>query len=127
MDRVSRAGRVHISFWLIAPLAMAVAATFGILPGASTPRLRGDYLAIVTLGFGEIVRIFMSNLFGPVNITNGAKGIMGIGPVSILGFNLSHTHSLCGFVFPPVYMYYYMFMACALLMIWGVRVCSIRE
>ena len=49
--------------------------------GAPTLRLRGDYLAIVTLGFGEIVRIFMNNLDRPVNITNGPKGITGIDPV----------------------------------------------
>jgi ABC-type branched-subunit amino acid transport system permease subunit len=45
-------------------------------------KLRGDYLAIVTLGFGEIVRIFMLNLDRPVNITNGPKGISNIDAVS---------------------------------------------
>jgi branched-chain amino acid transport system permease protein len=109
---------LHVSVWLIAPLAMSLAAFFGIVLGAPTLRLRGDYLAIVTLGFGEIVRIFMNNLFRPVNITNGAKGIMGIDPVTFGGFNLSQTHSLFGFSFPPVYMYYYLFMLCALLVIW---------
>ena len=97
---------LHVSVWLIAPLAMALAAIFGIVLGAPTLRLRGDYLAIVTLGFGEIVRIFLNNLFRPVNITNGAKGIMGIDPVTVGGFNLSQTHSLFGFSFPPVYMYW---------------------
>ena len=109
---------LHVSVWLIAPLAMALASIFGIVLGAPTLRLRGDYLAIVTLGFGEIVRIFMNNLFRPVNITNGAKGIMGIDPVTVGGFNLSQPHSLFGFSFPPVYMYYYLFMLCALLVIW---------
>ncbi|SEU47779.1 Branched-chain amino acid transport system / permease component, partial [Burkholderia cepacia] len=66
---------LHIPFLIIVPIAMALAATFGILLGAPTLRLRGDYLAIVTLGFGEIVRIFMNNLDRPVNITNGPKGI----------------------------------------------------
>ncbi|WP_415750434.1 ABC transporter permease subunit, partial [Burkholderia sp. BCC1988] len=84
---------LHIPFLIIVPIAMALAATFGILLGAPTLRLRGDYLAIVTLGFGEIVRIFMNNLDRPVNITNGPKGITGIDPVHVGGFNLSQTHS----------------------------------
>ena len=47
----------------------------GVLLGAPTLKLRGDYLAIVTLGFGEIIRIFLNNLDAPINITNGPKGI----------------------------------------------------
>ena len=51
----------------------------------------------------------MNNLDRPVNITNGPKGITGIDPVSFFGFDLSKTHSLFGFTFPSVYMYYYLF------------------
>jgi branched-chain amino acid transport system permease protein len=109
---------LHTPIWIIAPVAMAFAAIFGILLGAPTLRLRGDYLAIVTLGFGEIVRIFMNNLDRPVNITNGPKGITGIDPVNIAGFNLAHTHTFLGFSFPSVYMYYYLFVLCSLLVIW---------
>ncbi|MPV56534.1 ABC transporter ATP-binding protein [Burkholderia sp. HI2761] len=109
---------LHVPFLLIVPIAMALAATFGILLGAPTLRLRGDYLAIVTLGFGEIVRIFMNNLDRPVNITNGPKGITGIDPVHVGGFNLSQTHTLFGFQLPSVYMYYYLFVLCSLLVIW---------
>ncbi|KWK11198.1 ABC transporter permease subunit [Burkholderia stagnalis] len=111
-------GGLHIPFLIIVPIAMAIAAIFGILLGAPTLRLRGDYLAIVTLGFGEIVRIFMNNLDRPVNITNGPKGITGIDPVQVVGFNLSQTHSLFGIQLPSVYMYYYLFVLCALLVIW---------
>ncbi|MXN74490.1 ABC transporter ATP-binding protein [Burkholderia sp. 4701] len=111
-------GGLHIPFLIIVPIAMAIAAIFGILLGAPTLRLRGDYLAIVTLGFGEIVRIFMNNLDRPVNITNGPKGITGIDPVHVAGFNLSQTHSLFGIQLPSVYMYYYLFVLCALLVIW---------
>ena len=46
----------------------------GVLLGAPTLKLRGDYLAIVTLGFGEIIRVFLNNLDAPVNITNGPQG-----------------------------------------------------
>jgi branched-chain amino acid transport system permease protein len=111
-------GGLHTPIWIIVPIAMGLAATFGILLGAPTLRLRGDYLAIVTLGFGEIVRIFMNNLDRPVNITNGPKGITGIDPVSVGGFSLAQTHSLFGMQFPSVYLYYYLFVLCSLLVIW---------
>lgn len=61
-----------LSFWVLLPLAAVVAATFGVLLGAPTLRLRGDYLAIVTLGFGEIVPIVFQNLpffFGGLGIS----------------------------------------------------------
>ncbi|EEA02106.1 inner-membrane translocator [Burkholderia sp. H160] len=109
---------LNVPIWIIVPIAMALAAVFGILLGAPTLRLRGDYLAIVTLGFGEIVRIFMNNLDRPVNITNGPKGITGINPVQVGGFSLAQSHSLFGFQFPAVYGYYYLFVLCALLVIW---------
>jgi branched-chain amino acid transport system permease protein len=111
-------GGLHIPFLVIVPLAMAAAALFGILLGAPTLRLRGDYLAIVTLGFGEIVRIFMNNLDRPLNITNGPKGINGIDPIHIGDFSLAQTHTVAGLQFPSVYLYYYAFGLCALFVIW---------
>jgi branched-chain amino acid transport system permease protein len=66
---------LHLPFWAIIPLGALVACIFGVLLGAPTLKLRGDYLAIVTLGFGEIIRIFLNNLSQPVNITNGPQGI----------------------------------------------------
>ena len=56
------AAGIHLPFWIIVIVAVAVVATFGALLGAPTLRLRGDYLAIVTLGFGEIVPLFFKNL-----------------------------------------------------------------
>jgi branched-chain amino acid transport system permease protein len=111
-------GGIHAPYWIVVPLAMALAAGAGVLLGAPTLRLRGDYLAIVTLGFGEIVRIFMNNMDRPLNITNGPQGITGVDPISVAGFNLSQTHSFLGFQFTTVYMYYYVFVLCALLVIW---------
>lgn len=108
---------LHTPIWVVVPCAMALAATFGVLLGAPTLRLRGDYLAIVTLGFGEIVRIFMNNLDRPVNITNGPKGITGVDPVNVAGFNLAQTHEFLGLKFPSVYMYYYLFVLCSLFVI----------
>ncbi|MCY1211187.1 urea ABC transporter, permease protein UrtC [compost metagenome] len=110
-------GGLHVPFLFIVPIGMAVAAIFGLLLGAPTLRLRGDYLAIVTLGFGEIVRIFMNNLDRPVNITNGPKGITEIDPVRIAGLNLAHTQSIFGIQLSSVYMYYYLFVLCLLLVI----------
>src|SRR6188474_3728279 len=76
---------LHLPFWIILPIGGLVACFFGVILGAPTLKLRGDYLAIVTLGFGEIIRIFMNNLSQPVNITNGPRGITGIDPFSLPG------------------------------------------
>jgi branched-chain amino acid transport system permease protein len=108
---------LHTPFLLIAVIAMALAALFGILLGAPTLRLRGDYLAIVTLGFGEIVRIFMNNLYSPVNFTNGPQGVNNIAPVHIGGFSLAETHHLFGITFTPAAAYYYVFLIGALIVI----------
>src|SRR3954465_320957 len=71
---------LHTSVWLVVPLGAGVAGIFGVLLGAPTLKLRGDYLAIVTLGFGEIIRVFLNNLEAPINITNGPRGIDQIEP-----------------------------------------------
>src|SRR5262249_40030229 len=63
---------LHVPFWLVLPVAPLLAALFGVLLGAPTLRLRGDYLAIVTLGFGEGIRILLNNLD---IITNGPRGV----------------------------------------------------
>jgi branched-chain amino acid transport system permease protein len=105
---------VHWSFLAVLPLSALVAAVFGILLGVPTLRLRGDYLAIVTLGFGEIVRIFLNNLNRPFNITNGPQGITLIDPISAGGFALNKSHTLAGFTIAPVHSYYFVFLAFAL-------------
>jgi branched-chain amino acid transport system permease protein len=101
---------MHTPLWAIVPLAAGLAGVFGILLGAPTLRLRGDYLAIVTLGFGEIIRVFMNNLDNPVNITNGPKGLLGIDPLHFFGFNLGKKLSVLGFEFASVSLYYYLFL-----------------
>jgi branched-chain amino acid transport system permease protein len=108
---------LHLPFWILLPLGAGMAAIFGILLGAPTLRLRGDYLAIVTLGFGEIIRIFLNNLNAPVNITNGPQGVNLIDPIAIGGFSFSHTHRFLGLSVPGVYAYYYLFLALALLIV----------
>ncbi|MDO8651786.1 MAG: ABC transporter ATP-binding protein [Undibacterium sp.] len=119
---------IHLSVWLIVPMAAAVAALFGALLGAPTLKLRGDYLAIVTLGFGEIVRIFMNNLNAPVNFTNGPQGINMIDPIRIFGVSLSGeegsnaTLQFGNFSMPSVNAYYFLFLALCI----GIIIISIR-
>jgi len=108
---------LHHSIWLILPLGAGLAALFGIALGAPTLRLRGDYLAIVTLGFGEIVRIFLNNLNAPLNVTNGPQGIGNIEPIRLGGINLGRTQTWSGFEIPSVYLYYYLFLAIAIAII----------
>ena len=105
---------VHWSFLVLLPFGALVAAFFGVLLGTPTLRLRGDYLAIVTLGFGEIIRIFLNNLNRPYNITNGPQGITLIDPLQVGGMSLSRTHELAGLTIAPVHSYYFVFLACAL-------------
>ena len=108
---------IHLSVWLIVPIAALVAGFFGALLGAPTLKLRGDYLAIVTLGFGEIIRIFMNNLNDPINFTNGPQGINGIDPIRIFSVNLAGEAGsranvvLGGFSMPSVNAYYFLFLA----------------
>lgn len=112
---------IHLSVWLIIPLAALVAGLSGALLGAPTLKLRGDYLAIVTLGFGEIIRIFMNNLNAPVNFTNGPQGINLIDPVHVAGISLAGQPgsggmvNIAGLVMPSVNAYYFLFLLlCAL-------------
>ena len=76
---------IHISFWLLLILAGAFTALCGVIIGAPTLRLRGDYLAIVTLGFGEIIPRFFQNGddIGGFNLTNGTIGINAVDPPGI--------------------------------------------
>ena len=79
----------HWPLWVLFPVGAVIAAVFGILLGIPTLRLRGDYLAIVTLGFGEIIRIAVNNLDSP---TNGPKGITGIAKPLLVEFNTRQIH-----------------------------------
>ncbi|MBV7536988.1 ABC transporter ATP-binding protein [Duganella sp. sic0402] len=107
---------IHLSVWVIVPLAAAVAALCGAVLGAPTLKLRGDYLAIVTLGFGEIIRIFMNNLNEPINFTNGPQGINMIDPIRVFGVNLAGeagsraTVFIGGYGMPSVNAYYFLFL-----------------
>ena len=98
-----------------------LAAVAGWIVGLPSLRLRGDYLAIVTLGFGEIIRVFLNNLDAPVNITNGPKGIDTIDSIKILGFDFGKDHTVAGIEFHRVVMpSYYLFL---LLVVASVLIC----
>ncbi|MGJ5750806.1 amino acid/amide ABC transporter membrane protein 2 (HAAT family) [Streptomyces puniciscabiei] len=90
---------VHFPFWAAALTGMAASLVFGVLIGGPTLRLRGDYLAIVTLGFGEIFRITVNSLDGTSgpNVTRGPNGITQIPDIKIFGFNLGDAHDVGGF------------------------------
>ncbi len=105
---------MHMPLWVVVPAGAGLAGLFGVLLGAPTLRLRGDYLAIVTLGFGEIIRVFMNNLDQPVNITNGPKGMGQIDSLSFFGLNLGKNVSVFGFELASVSLYYYWFLALVL-------------
>src|SRR6476469_8211247 len=108
---------IHLPFFLVLPLCAFVAAIFGVLLGAPTLKLRGDYLAIVTLGFGEIVRIFLNNLNRPFNLTNGPQGITLVDPLQVGSFTLSKTYTLGPMTIAAVHSHYFVFLVCALLII----------
>lgn len=108
---------IHLPFWVLLPMGAAIAGAFGVMLGTPTLKLRGDYLAIVTLGFGEIIRIFMNNLNAPINITNGPQGVNLIDPVRFGGFSLGQSHQVAGITFSPAHNYYYLFLILTLLVV----------
>ena len=108
---------LHISLWLVIPLALVVAACTGVLLGIPVLKLRGDSLAIVTLGFGEIIRIFLNNLDHPINVTNGPKGIGQIDSVKLFGINFGKTLEVFGYDINSVTLYYYLFLVLVLITI----------
>ncbi|HTM60578.1 MAG TPA: ABC transporter ATP-binding protein [Burkholderiales bacterium] len=113
---------LHLPFWIILPIGAAIAALFGVLLGAPTLKLRGDYLAIVTLGFGEIVRLFLNNLSQPINITSGPQGIARIDPFHIGDFSFASYQTIGGLMFSGPIKYYYLL----LLVMLGVIVINLR-
>jgi branched-chain amino acid transport system permease protein len=108
---------LHAPWWVTVPLAALLAAVLGLLLGAPTLKLRGDYLAMVTLGFGEIVRIWINNLGNPVNITNGAKGLAQIDSIRLFGIDLGKTLTIGSYQIASVSLYYWFFLLLTALMV----------
>ncbi|MCW2950697.1 MAG: inner-rane translocator [Thermoleophilia bacterium] len=107
---------IHLSIWLIFPIAAVVTAVFGVLLGAPTLRLRGDYLAIVTLGFGEIIPSVFRNgddIFGH-NLTNGTAGISGLDAPRLGGPSIDQSLGLGWGTWGPLNMTPWYFLALVL-------------
>src|SRR3954470_4531223 len=108
---------LHLPFFVILPIGALVACMFGVLLGTPTLKLRGDYLAIVTLGFGEIVRIFLNNLARPVNITNGPQAVTLIDPFRFGTFSFAKSETVAGLTFSGPIKYYYLLVIVMLVVI----------
>jgi branched-chain amino acid transport system permease protein len=106
---------LHTPIWLVVPAAALLAAAAGVLLGTPVLKLRGDYLAIVTLGFGEIIRVFMNNLEHPVNITNGPRGLDRIDSMNLFGFSFGKAIDIGDYRINSVVLYYWLFLALVIL------------
>ncbi|MQA94710.1 MAG: branched-chain amino acid ABC transporter permease [Streptosporangiales bacterium] len=104
----SRFTGTPLPFWAAVLIGIAVAVLAGVVIGAPTLRVRGDYLAIVTLGFGEIFRIVVNNLDGVSGpqLTNGPNGIPNIPDLVIFGYDFGEEHTVLGVTFGRFTNYY---------------------
>ncbi|MCM2390804.1 branched-chain amino acid ABC transporter permease [Streptomyces albipurpureus] len=109
---------VQFPFWASVLTGAVVSLIFGVIIGAPTLRLRGDYLAIVTLGFGEIFRIAMGNLDGVSGprITNGPNGVPNIPDLEFFGYNFGESHTVFGIEL-GAYANYYLLMLVAMALV----------
>ncbi len=107
-----------VSFWLALPVAASTACVAGCIIGYPTLRMRGDYLAIVTLGFGEIVRIILNNW---MSLTNGPNGILGIKSPGIYWPSFTDGFSIEHLWLKKLHMIYYVILALAIITIISVR------
>jgi len=112
-----------LSFWVCLPLAAGFAALFGFVLGFPVLRLRGDYLAIVTLGFGEIIRILLNNW---TNVTGGPSGISGIAKPTLFGLEFTRRakeegaqtfHDFMGISYSSSYKVIFLYLIAVLLVI----------
>ncbi|MFE0174794.1 branched-chain amino acid ABC transporter permease [Streptomyces sp. NPDC059002] len=110
---------VHLPFWGAILVGAGASLVFGVLIGAPTLRLRGDYLAIVTLGFGEIFRLAANNSDGSSgpDITNGSNGISSIPNLKILGFDFGLEHSIGGFTIGRFANYFFLMLLITLVVV----------
>jgi len=79
---------IHLPFLLVFPIVAFITMGFGFALGSTSMRLKGDYLAIVTLAFAQIFKLMLLNLDRPVNITGGVNGIYNLDPINLFGFKL---------------------------------------
>lgn len=80
---------IHLPFLLVLPIAAFITMGFGFALGSTSMRLKGDYLAIVTLAFAQIFKLLLLNLDRPINITGGVNGIYNFDPINLFGFKIT--------------------------------------
>ena len=104
----SRYAHTVLPFWGQILIGVSVSIIAGVIIGAPTLRLRGDYLAIVTLGFGEIFRIVVNNLNGQSgpDLTNGPEGVYGVPDLKLFGYDFGANHQIFGVSFGKFGNYY---------------------
>lgn len=107
--------KLGLSFWVALPAGALVATASGILLGFPALRLRHDYLALVTIGFGEIVRILANNLDF---ITGGPSGMTGIKPPTLFGYQFAKATYVGTLQVPPQANYYYLVLAAGIATVW---------
>ncbi|XMN09712.1 branched-chain amino acid ABC transporter permease [Streptomyces griseobrunneus] len=110
---------IQLPFWQAILVGATASMVFGVLIGAPTLRLRGDYLAIVTLGFGEIFRIAVLNLDGTSgpDVTNGSNGISSIPNLTMFGFDFGASHSIAGFTIGRFANYFFLMLLVTLVVV----------
>ncbi|MEU0758664.1 branched-chain amino acid ABC transporter permease [Streptomyces microflavus] len=110
---------IQLPFWQAILVGATASMVFGVLIGAPTLRLRGDYLAIVTLGFGEIFRIAVLNLDGTSgpDVTNGSNGISSIPNLTMFGFDFGATHTIAGFTIGRFANYFFLMLLVTLVVV----------
>ncbi|MET8058270.1 branched-chain amino acid ABC transporter permease [Streptomyces microflavus] len=110
---------IQLPFWQAILVGATASMVFGVLIGAPTLRLRGDYLAIVTLGFGEIFRIAVLNLDGTSgpDVTNGSNGISSIPNLTMFGFDFGASHSIAGFTIGRFANYFFLMLLVTLIVV----------
>jgi branched-chain amino acid transport system permease protein len=106
--------KIHPPFLITMLISGCVAATLGLLIGSPTLRVSGDYLAIITLAFGEIFRLSMNNLDGTdgPDLTHGSRGISDTGDLHLFGFDFGEPHTILGLEIGRFANYYF------LLLVW---------
>ncbi len=111
--------KVQFPFWAAALIGALVSLIFGVLIGAPTLRLRGDYLAIVTLGFGEIFRLTVNNLDGASGprVTNGPNGVSNVPPIEIFGYNFGEPHTVLGIEFSKFTNYFLLMLLATIIVV----------
>lgn len=108
---------LHVPFWIaLLPVTVATAG-YGMLVGWPTLRMRGDYLAIVTLAFGEITYILMVNLDRPINLTNGINGILSVDAPRLFGHQLGQPLELGALTLTGTAQHYYLLVAAVLFVV----------